>query len=141
VQDYQRAELHAVGANRVGRDVQRPVGELQHPGALLGARRLRALHCRREAGGGVGQLAGAVAEAQRVDALALQDAVEIALHAQLGAARLAQQLDQRLLRRLRDHRAARVEVAHEPLEGKAVHQRHHRISDRREGKRQGHDEA
>ena len=61
-----------------------------------------------------------------------RDAVEVAQHALARAAPAAQQLDQRVLRGLHDQRAAHVEVPHEPLEGQAVDQRHHRVGDRGE---------
>ena len=80
-------------------------------------------------GRGVEQLAGAVAEAEREDALPLRDALEIAQHALPGALPAAHQLDQRILRRLHDKRAAHVEVAHEPLEGEPVNEGDHRIGD------------
>ncbi len=87
------------------------------------------------------EMPGAIAQPDGVDALALHDALEVALHARLGAARIAHQLRKRLLRGLGDERAARVEVAHEPLERQAIDQRHHRIGDRSEREGEGYDEA
>ena len=84
---------------------------------------------------------GAIAQADGEDALALHDALEVALHARLGAARLAHQLGERLLRGLRDERAARIEVAHEPLEGQPIDQRHHRVRDRRQREGERYDES
>ena len=85
--------------------------------------------------------AGAVAVAQGVDALVLDDALEVAQHPLLRLVVVAHQLGERLLRRLRDQRAARVEVTDEPLEGEAVDQRHDRIGDGRERKGEGYDET
>jgi hypothetical protein len=86
-------------------------------------------------------VAAAIAKADGEDALALHDALEVTLHARLGAARIAHQFRERFLRRLCDQRAARVEVAHEPLEREAVDQGHDRIGDRRERESEGYDEA
>jgi hypothetical protein len=59
----------------------------------------------------------------------LGDALEVAQHALARAAAAAHELDQRLLRGLHDQRAAHVEVAHEPLEGQPIDERHDRVGD------------
>ena len=75
----------------------------------------------------------AVAVAQGVDALVLDDAIEVAQHLLPGILVVGDQLGEGLLRGLRDRRAPRVEVAHEPLEGEPVDQRNDRIGDGGEG--------
>jgi hypothetical protein len=67
--------------------------------------------------GRVRDASAAVAVAQGVDALVLDDAIEVAQHLLPGILVVGDQLGERLLRGLRDRRAPRVEVAHEPLEG------------------------
>jgi hypothetical protein len=129
VHDHQLAQHRVVGDDRLRRDVQRAVGQLEHRIARLATLAGRAAHRVRERGRGERQLAGAVAEAERENALALHDALEVALHALARAGTAAHQLDQRVLRRLHYQRAAHVEVAHEPLEGEAIDQRHHRVGD------------
>ena len=86
-------------------------------------------------------IAYAVAVAERVHALVLNDALEVAQHLFPGVVVVGDQLGERLLRRLRDQRAARLQVTDEPLEREAVHQRHDGVGDGGEGKRERNDET
>src|SRR5262249_46346755 len=95
----------------------------------------------RKGGGRVRDAPGAVAVAEGVNALVLDDAVEVAQHLLPGILVVGDQLGEGLLRGLRDGGASRVEVAHEPLEGEPVDQRNDRIGDGGEGEREGYDEA
>jgi hypothetical protein len=141
VHDHQAAERTGVAGDRIRRDVQRAVAQLQHPAPRFPLLRGRALHRLRKGRAREREMARAIAKADGEDALALHDALEVALHSRPRAARIAHQLGERLLRGLRDQRAARVEVAHEPLEREAIDQRHHRIGDRREREGERYDEA
>src|SRR5207248_4963841 len=121
--------------------MQRAVLQLQHPATRLLVARRRAAHRLRPGGAREREMAGAVAKPDGEDALALHDALEVALHALLRAARIAHQLRERLLRRLRDQRAARIEVTYEPLEREPVDERHDRVRDRGERESERNDEA
>src|ERR1043166_5587963 len=101
--------------------MQRSVLQPQHPAPRFLVAGGRAAHRLRPGRAGEGEMTRAIAKADGEDALALHDALEVALHPL--------------------PRAARIEVAHEPLEGQPIDQRHDGIRDRGERESERYYEA
>ena len=140
VHDHQLPQRLALGGDRVDRHVQRPALELHQPALRHRLPGLRAAHALWKRAGRIEHLAGRVAEADRENALVLDDALEIAQHL-LACARLAHQRGERFLRRIGDGRRADLQVANEPLQRQAIDQRHYCVGDRRERDSERNDEA
>ncbi|TMH21408.1 MAG: hypothetical protein E6H64_08235, partial [Betaproteobacteria bacterium] len=138
VHEDQRADKVVPLIEGVLHDVQRPLLEPHNRLRFVGAHRRLAAERRRIRRRLITQLAGLVAESQRVQPLVLQRAREQRID--LARSSLFDQVGELLLHRVGDQLRADVEVAHPPAQREPIDQRHQRVGEEGERHHQRRDE-